>query len=67
MDTRQILEEFPAYLEANRLARPQHGRRRSGWRRRCRRWNGKVKAMQARALRGRQLPVVGRLRCLVSL
>ena len=24
MDTRQILEEFPAYLEANRLARPQH-------------------------------------------
>ena len=24
MNTRQILEEFPAYLEANRLARPQH-------------------------------------------
>ena len=24
MDTRQLVEEFPAYLEANRLARPQH-------------------------------------------
>ena len=24
MDTRRLLEEFPAYLEANRLARPQH-------------------------------------------
>ena len=24
MDTRRLLAEFPAYLEANRLARPQH-------------------------------------------